>query len=136
MLKKIRCKKCGGCCNTVKGIALSSSEAVKLNRGKIVSSGQAKIKSVNGKCELLERKLCSEYSRRPAICKHYPFVFINGRAILEIHCGTMGDLFSAGTVTLTRKEIMLIPFLRKSLAELERTMPYIAKQNEFEISDR
>jgi len=134
--KRVVCKKCGNCCNTVKGIPLSQKEASKLSRGKIVSSGKPQIRSIGGVCALLNRRLCAEYANRPSKCRQYPFAFINGKAILEINCSSMRELHVRGETMLTRAEIEKIPFLKKALLELEKENPLVRVQNKFVITDR
>jgi len=134
--KRITCKKCGKCCNTVKGISLNQEEAAKLSRGVVISSGIPKTSSIKGKCALLNRKLCAEYANRPSKCRHYPFVFINGKVILEINCLSMRELHALGETMLTRAEIENIPFLKRALLEFEKANPSVKTQSTFFIADR
>ena len=146
MVKKISCKRCGECAKTTRGIPLSQAELAGL-QGKGLRIYTRPNHSTPGKlgrdkqgyCVGLERvggkTRCRVYAARPEICRRYPVIFFNGRAIIEKNCAAAKDLLQEGKTVLSRGELKKSPFLANSLAALEQALPQVKRQKTFEITD-
>lgn len=80
---KVDCTKCGNCCKIVKPILtqediekLSDGLGVTVSRVKkqylIEGKGEGRFMFKTRQCPFLEGTICTQYSRRPAVCKSFP----------------------------------------------------------------
>ena len=145
MLRKIKCRRCGGCAKTTRGLPLAVREkrAVEGKVPLLIVGGHKPITKIPVEKDHVcvafaaksEKGHCKIYAVRPAICRQYPILFFHGRAIIQKDCTAVKELIAEGKTSLSRKEIGQIPFLRKSLEALEKAFPAVKKQESFRITN-
>jgi|GEM_PF-585955 len=79
--------KCAKCCRVIGTPVVTSQEAARIGRDRLMAEGNALfVSSENGKCILLKEGLCSIYPDRPAGCREYPWYNIDGKLYYDRGC--------------------------------------------------
>jgi len=71
---RFKCQRCGKCCNSPLPIILTKEDQKNTEVIKKSSTWYGfKVLKGNGKCPFFEKRGCKIYSKRPSVCKAYPF---------------------------------------------------------------
>ncbi len=144
-VRKISCQKCGVCAKTQRGLKLTSNEVAAIT-GKVNLTGTGQ-REKPGRLPIDSKHMCVAFTTkegkghcriypvRPGICRQYPVIYFQGRAIIQKDCTAVRKLLADGVSRLSRTELKKIPFLAKSIKALEAEFPQVKEQKFFDITN-